>query len=89
MTIAPKLGGRVLRLDAEEGARVAAGQLLAELDHAALDAQAAQAQAALAAAQARLAQLERGARTEDVAAAAGQRDAASQQAQANTSPNRV
>jgi RND family efflux transporter MFP subunit len=80
--IIPKVGGRVQRLDAEMGASVAAGQLIAELDHPALDAQVAQAQAGLEAAQAKLAQLERGPRAEDVAGAAGQRDAAAQQAAA-------
>jgi RND family efflux transporter MFP subunit len=80
--LVPKIGGRILKLNAEVGAAVKSGDLIAELDHAALDAQVAQAQAGLAAAQAKLAQLQRGPRTEDVAAAAGQRDAANQQAQA-------
>jgi hydrophobic/amphiphilic exporter-1 (mainly G- bacteria), HAE1 family len=82
VAIVPKVGGRVLRLNAEVGASVRAGDLIAELDHAALDSQVQQAEAGLAVAQARLAQLERGPRSEDVAAAAGQRDAAAQQAQA-------
>src|SRR5439155_8957910 len=77
--LVPKVGGRILKLNAEVGAPVKAGDLIAELDHGALDAQVAQAQAGLAAAQAKLAQLERGARPEDVAAAAGQRDAAAGQ----------
>jgi RND family efflux transporter MFP subunit len=80
IAVVPKAGGKVTRLDAEVGQRVRAGQLLAELDHAAQDAQVAQAEAGLAAAQAKLAQVQRGARSEDVAAAAAQRDAALQQA---------
>ncbi|HEX2513083.1 MAG TPA: efflux RND transporter permease subunit, partial [Chloroflexota bacterium] len=78
--VVPKTGGRVARLDAAVGQRVKAGQLLAELDHAAQDAQVAQADAGLTGAQAKLAQLQRGPRSEDVAAAAAQRDAAAQQA---------
>jgi HAE1 family hydrophobic/amphiphilic exporter-1 len=80
ISVLPETGGKVTRLDAEVGQRVRAGQLLAELDHATQDAQVAQAEAALAAAQAKLAQVQRGARSEDVTAAAAQRDAALQQA---------
>ena len=80
ISVVPETGGRVTRLDAEVGQRVRAGQLLAELDHSTQDAQVSQAEAGLAAAQAKLAQVQRGARSEDVTAAAAQRDAAAQQA---------
>jgi HAE1 family hydrophobic/amphiphilic exporter-1 len=82
VAIVPKVGGRVVKLNAEVGQSIKAGDLIAELDHAALDSQVQQADAGVAVAQARLAQLERGPRSEDVAIAAGQRDAAGQQAQA-------
>jgi HlyD family secretion protein len=56
--VAPKVPGRLLRLHAREGARVEAGQLVAELDAEELEAQLAQARAALAAAEARFSQAE-------------------------------
>ncbi|HEX2034529.1 MAG TPA: efflux RND transporter permease subunit [Chloroflexota bacterium] len=80
--VAPKVAGQVARLQAEVGQRVAAGDVLAELDHTTLDAQVRQAEAQLATAQANLAKLERGPRREDVAGAAAQRDAAAEQARA-------
>jgi multidrug resistance efflux pump len=56
VSVAPKVAGRVVAIRAREGAGVAVGQVVAELDHDEIDAQVAQAEAAVAAAQARLAQ---------------------------------
>jgi HlyD family secretion protein len=53
-----KVGGRILRMAAEEGQRVHAGQLLAELDRTEIQSQVNQIQAQIAAARARLAQTE-------------------------------
>ncbi|MGQ0548420.1 MAG: HlyD family secretion protein [Armatimonadota bacterium] len=56
--IAPKVAGRVVRLNVRDGDRVTPGQVIAELDHDELDAQVAQARAGVAVAQSRLAQAE-------------------------------
>lgn len=56
--VAAKVSGRLLRLYVREGARVAVGQLVAELDAEELEAQLAQARAALSAAEARFSQAE-------------------------------
>jgi RND family efflux transporter MFP subunit len=72
VALVPKTGGRVTRLLVDVGSEVKAGDLIAELDHLAIDAQVQQAEAALAAAQARLAALQRGARPEQIAAARAQ-----------------
>ena len=63
--IFPKQSGRVVRVLVQDGARVAAGQTIVELDASEQRAEAAQAQAAVAAAQARLAALESGPRPEE------------------------
>jgi len=76
VSITAELGGRVLRLLAEEGDEVAANAVVVELDTALLAAQAKQAEAALAVAQAQLAQVRAGAREEDVRAAQANRDQA-------------
>ncbi|MBM3294504.1 MAG: efflux RND transporter periplasmic adaptor subunit [Candidatus Aminicenantes bacterium] len=52
ITITPEIGGRVAKIHVEEGQRVAAGQLLAEMDTQSLSLQAKQAEAALAVAEA-------------------------------------
>lgn len=62
-------GGELVQVFVSEGDRVTAGQSLAQLDTASLQAQKRQVEAQLAAAQARLLELERGARQEDIAAA--------------------
>ncbi len=60
-----KQSGRVVRVLVQDGARVAVGQAIVELDASEERAEAAQAQAAVAAAQARLAALESGPRPEE------------------------
>ncbi len=64
--IASEIAGRVEKLAIEEGDAVTVGQELVRLDRAMLDAQIAQAQAAVDTAKAQLAQVQAGARTEDV-----------------------
>lgn len=61
--------GRIATVDAEEGARVSAGDLIAKLDVAELDARRAAAVAQLETARAQLRELERGARPEELAQA--------------------
>lgn len=67
VAVLPKISGQVTALNVEVGSVVKRGDVLAELDHATLDAQVAQAQAALEAAQAKLAQIRAGARPEMIA----------------------
>jgi RND family efflux transporter MFP subunit len=62
INITPETGGQVARILVEEGQRVAAGQLLAELDTASIDLQLRQAEAGLAVAQA---SFDNAARTKD------------------------
>jgi len=64
-----RAGGRIAAIVAREGDRVAAGQELASLDRAEAEARRGQAAAAVAAAEARLAELEGGFRSEEVASA--------------------
>ena len=64
--VAAKTGGQILELTAEEGRRVAPGDILARLDHASLDLQLRQAQAGVDLAVAQLALLRSGARREDI-----------------------
>ncbi|MBI5304424.1 MAG: efflux RND transporter periplasmic adaptor subunit [Chloroflexi bacterium] len=64
--ISAEIGGRVHAMLVEEGDAVTAGNELVRLDRALLDAQIAQAQAAVDTARAQLAQVQAGARTEDV-----------------------
>ena len=75
LTILPRVAGRIVRTAADTGSVVQAGDLLAELDHATLDAQIAQAKANVAgavanvaAATARLDIIKAGAKPDDVAA---------------------
>ncbi|RIK19597.1 MAG: hypothetical protein DCC52_15105, partial [Chloroflexi bacterium] len=67
--IASEISGRVNAVNAEEGARVRAGDVLIELDHTLLDAQIAQAQAAVKTAAAQLLLVQNSARPSDLAAA--------------------
>ena len=74
--ITAEVGGRIKSLAVDEGQDVAAGQTLAQLDTALLEAQHEQARAAVDVAEANLAQLQAGAREEDVLAAQAQVDQA-------------
>ena len=67
--VASELGGRILEVRAESGARVEAGDTLVVLDATPLLTQLSQAEAAVAAAQAELAVVEAGPRAEEIAAA--------------------
>jgi HlyD family secretion protein len=69
-------GGRIVEIAPREGDRVAAGQVLARLDPAEAEARRAQAAAQVSAARAQLAELERGARPEELAQARSALDAA-------------
>jgi HlyD family secretion protein len=64
--VSAKVGGEILELSVEEGSQVSKGQVLARIDHAALDLQLAQARAGQVLAQAQLALLLKGARSEDI-----------------------
>ncbi len=66
ITIATEVGGRILTVAVDEGDRVSAGQAIVTLDRSLLDAQIAQAQAAVDTAKAQLAQVQAGARSEDI-----------------------
>ncbi len=67
--IASEIAGRVSAVNADEGTRVQAGQVLVELDHTLLDAQIAQAEAAVKIAEAQLALVQNSARPSDISAA--------------------
>ena len=69
VSVLSKTSGRVQRVLVDVGTSVKAGDLIAELDRDAAQAQFDQARAALAQVAAKLAQVENGARDEDVAAA--------------------
>ena len=79
MNVLPQTTGRLNRLAVDVGSSVKAGDLIAELDRAPLDAQVLQAAAALGNAQSRLNLLLAGARPESVEAARGAVAAAEQQ----------
>ena len=70
VNVVPKITGRVEKLYVDIGDEVRQGEVIAELDRAALDAQVQQAQAAVNVAQARLQQTQAGAKQEDIDAAA-------------------
>lgn len=70
--ITAEVGGRVRDVLVEEGQAVRAGQVLAQLDTALLEAQLEQARAGVMVAEANLAQLKAGARAEEIAAARAQ-----------------
>jgi HlyD family secretion protein len=69
ITLLPKTAGQIVALDIDVGSHVQHGDVIAQLDHAALDAQVAQAQAGLEVAQAKLATLQAGSRPETIAQA--------------------
>lgn len=69
VNLVPKISARLEKLHADVGDEVAAGQVIAELDHAQLDAQVQQAEAAVTAAQAKLDQTQASAKQEDIDAA--------------------
>jgi HlyD family secretion protein len=73
-----QIGGRIANISVSEGETVAQGDVLAHLDTAELNARKAQVEAQLAAAQARLLELQRGARPEERAQAQSALDAAKQ-----------
>ncbi|RLC88541.1 MAG: hypothetical protein DRI79_07685 [Chloroflexi bacterium] len=66
LDIAPELGGRVIELPVDEGDEVEAGQVLVRLDGTLLEARIEAAQAALDVAKAQLAQVQAGARPEQI-----------------------
>ena len=70
VNVVPKITGRVERLYVDIGDEVRQGEVIAELDRAALDAQVQQAEAAVSVAQARLSQVQSGSKAEDIEAAA-------------------
>src|SRR5215213_5708678 len=76
VNVVPKITGRVERLYVDIGDEVRQGEVIAELDRAALDAQVQQAEAAVSVAQARLQQVQAGSkaggRAEQIAAARAQ-----------------
>lgn len=74
--VAPEVSGRLLRVLVEEGDEVQKGDVLAEIDSDLLQAQLGEAEAAIAVAKAHLAQVEAGARREDVAVAEAAADLA-------------
>ncbi len=88
--LAFRTGGRVATIAVVEGEPVKQGQALIRLQDDQLQAALAQAQAALNLAQANLAQVEQGARTEEIAAAEGQvQVAAAQERAASAERNRL
>lgn len=70
VNVVPKITGRVERLYVDIGDEVRQGEVIAELDRAALDAQVQQAEAAVSVGQARLSQVQAGSKAEDIEAAA-------------------
>ena len=70
VNVVPRITGRVERLYVDIGDEIAQGEVLAELDRAALDVQVQQAEAAVDVARARLSQTQSGAKEEDIEAAA-------------------
>ncbi|MGH2460587.1 MAG: efflux RND transporter periplasmic adaptor subunit [Chloroflexota bacterium] len=66
VSILPKVGGQITVLNVDVGSAVKKGDVIAELDHATLDAQVDQAKAAVAVAQARLATIQAGSRLETI-----------------------
>src|SRR6266487_1028751 len=69
VNLVPKITGRLEKLNADVGDVVKAGDVIAELDHAQLDAQVTQSEAAVNAAQAKLDQTQASAKPEDIQAA--------------------
>jgi HlyD family secretion protein len=69
VNLVPKISARLEKLNADIGDTVSSGEVVAELDHAQLDAQVQQSQAAVTAAQAKLDQTQASAKQEDIDAA--------------------
>ena len=69
VTVSPKIGGQVKKLNFEEGSKVKAGDLLVELDHDLLDIQLRESEAGIDQANAQLRLLRSGARKEDISQA--------------------
>lgn len=69
VNLVPKVSSRLEKLNVDVGDEVRAGDVIAELDHAQLDAQVQQAEATVNAAQARLEQAQASAKQEDIDAA--------------------
>jgi HlyD family secretion protein len=69
VAIVSEFGGRIVRLEIDEGNRVEAGQVLVQLDTSSLQAQMAQAEAAVAAARANLANVKAGVHPGEILAA--------------------
>ncbi|MCX6565801.1 MAG: efflux RND transporter periplasmic adaptor subunit [Candidatus Aminicenantes bacterium] len=67
--ISPLVGGRLLEVDAVEGAKVKAGEVVARIDPADLELQLKQAETAVRAAETQLALIKKGVRSEDLASA--------------------
>ncbi len=78
INLLPKTTGQITTLNVQVGSAVKTGDVIAELDHAAQDAQVDQAQAGVAAAQAKLATIQAGPRPETVAQAQANLQAAQQ-----------
>ncbi len=76
VNVLPKIAGQIIALNVDVGKSVKQGDVIAEIDHATLDAQVAQAQAALAEAKAKLATIQAGPRPETVAQAQANLEAA-------------
>ena len=76
VNVLPKIAGQITALNVDVGKSVKTGDVIAEIDHAALDSQVAEAQAALAGATARLATIQAGPRSENVAQAQANLEAA-------------
>jgi HlyD family secretion protein len=69
VSVLPRIAGQITVLNVDVGSVVKKGDVIAELDHATLDAQVDQAKAAVAVAQAKLATVEAGSRPETIAQA--------------------
>jgi HlyD family secretion protein len=69
LNVSPRIGGRLAEVLVREGGRVTAGQLVATLEHAEIDAELQRAEGAVRTAEATLRDLERGSRPEQIAAA--------------------
>ena len=92
VNLVPKISARLEKLNADIGDEVTAGDVIAELDHAQLDAQVQQSEAAVTSAQAKLEQTQASAKPEDIAAAQAVVDQAIarlQQARAGGRPEEI
>ncbi len=83
LDLSPRIGGRILQISVDEGAKVTKGQVIATLSAPEVEARVAQAKGALAAAEARLADLEKGTRKEQIASGQARFEAARKSAESN------